>query len=194
MVFGDVEAPLPLNEAGTDMGGATERARPCAPVPAGDLHARLRHHELRRSGDYVMTNTPGMLRAMARQMTALGVKPEIEAFDTGHLWFAKQLVERRADRRPRADPALHGRSVGRAGRSQHLHGDGQQRAVGLELCRPSPSAATQLRLCRGGGARRRQCPRRARGQSLAVDKGVLATNAQLVERAVGDRRRRWARA
>ena len=25
-------------------------------------------------------------------MTDLGVKPEIEAFDTGHLWYAKQLV------------------------------------------------------------------------------------------------------
>ena len=25
-------------------------------------------------------------------MTDLGVRPEIEAFDTGHLWFAKQLV------------------------------------------------------------------------------------------------------
>ena len=43
--------------------------------------------------DYVMTNTPGMLTAMGRMMTALGVKPEIEAFDTGHLWYAKQLVE-----------------------------------------------------------------------------------------------------
>ncbi len=30
-----------------------------------------------------MTNTPSMLREMARQMTALGVRPEIEAFDTG---------------------------------------------------------------------------------------------------------------
>ena len=43
-------------------------------------------------GDYVMTNTPAMLREMARQMTALGVRPEIEAFDTGHLWFARQLA------------------------------------------------------------------------------------------------------
>ena len=43
--------------------------------------------------DYVMTNTPGMLRDMAKRMTDLGVRPEIEAFDTGHLWFAKQLVE-----------------------------------------------------------------------------------------------------
>ena len=42
--------------------------------------------------DYVMTNTPGTLQAMGAMMTGLGVKPEIEAFDTGHLWYAKQLV------------------------------------------------------------------------------------------------------
>ena len=43
--------------------------------------------------DYVMTNTPGMLRDMAQRMTDLGIQIEIEAFDTGHLWFAKQLVD-----------------------------------------------------------------------------------------------------
>ena len=43
--------------------------------------------------DYVMTNTPSMLEAMGQMMTDLGVKPEIEAFDTGHLWYAKKLVE-----------------------------------------------------------------------------------------------------
>lgn len=42
--------------------------------------------------DYVMTNTPGMLRAMGNIITSLGVRPEIEIFDSGHLWFAKQLV------------------------------------------------------------------------------------------------------
>ena len=42
--------------------------------------------------DYVMTNTPGVLQAMGRMITDLGVRPEIEAFDTGHLWYAKQLV------------------------------------------------------------------------------------------------------
>ena len=42
--------------------------------------------------DYVMVNTPGMLRDMARRMTESGVRIEIEAFDTGHLWFARQLV------------------------------------------------------------------------------------------------------
>ncbi|ASY57237.1 3-keto-5-aminohexanoate cleavage protein [Sinorhizobium sp. CCBAU 05631] len=92
LIFGNVESPLPLNEKGTDMAGATERVAhvaECLPeictLDCGTMNFSL--------GDYVMTNTPSMLREMARQMTALGVRPEIEAFDTGHLWFAKQLVE-----------------------------------------------------------------------------------------------------
>src|SRR3546814_1034608 len=44
-------------------------------------------------GDYIMTNTPAMLKAMARQVQALGVRPEIEAFDTGHLLLAKWLKD-----------------------------------------------------------------------------------------------------
>jgi uncharacterized protein (DUF849 family) len=43
-------------------------------------------------GDYVMTNTPGMLRSMARRVQKLGVRPEIEVFDTGHLVLARQLI------------------------------------------------------------------------------------------------------
>jgi uncharacterized protein (DUF849 family) len=50
--------------------------------------------------DYVMTNTPGMLRDMAQRMTDVGIQIEIEAFDTGHLWFAKQLVEEGVIRDP----------------------------------------------------------------------------------------------
>jgi uncharacterized protein (DUF849 family) len=91
IVFGDVERPFPVNEAGTDMAGATERVAhvaDCLPeictLDCGTMNFNL--------GDYVMTNTPSMLREMARQMTALGVRPEIEAFDTGHLWFARQLA------------------------------------------------------------------------------------------------------
>ena len=49
MVFGPVESPLPLKEQGTDMGGAIEPRRACQAVPAGNLHARLRHDELQRS-------------------------------------------------------------------------------------------------------------------------------------------------
>ena len=49
-------------------------------------------------GDYVMTNTPATLRAMARQVQALGVKPELEVFDAGHLVFVNDLVKGGADR------------------------------------------------------------------------------------------------
>ena len=92
MIFGNTEQPLPLNPVGTDMVGATERVShvaECLPeictLDCGTMNFSL--------GDYVMTNTPSMLRAMGKMMTDLGVRPEIEAFDTGHLWFAKQLVE-----------------------------------------------------------------------------------------------------
>ncbi|MDG1290554.1 MAG: 3-keto-5-aminohexanoate cleavage protein [Lentibacter sp.] len=90
MIFGSSEAPFPLAE-GADMVGATERVAhiaECLPeictLDCGTMNFA--------EADYVMTNTPGMLTAMGTMMTKLGVKPEIEAFDTGHLWYAKQLV------------------------------------------------------------------------------------------------------
>ncbi len=92
IVFGSPESPLPLNEAGTDMIGAKERMAhvvECLPeictLDCGTMNFA--------EADYVMVNTPGMLQAMGSMMTELGVKPEIEAFDTGHLWYAKQLVK-----------------------------------------------------------------------------------------------------
>jgi uncharacterized protein (DUF849 family) len=91
MFFGPPSAPLPLKNE-TDMGSAESRMEPiadCLPeictLDCGSMNFG--------EGDYVMTNTPGMLRAMGSMMTALGIKPEIEAFETGHLWFAKQLVK-----------------------------------------------------------------------------------------------------
>ena len=91
MVFGSSEAPLPLNNAATDMAGAAERVahiKECRPeictLDCGTMNFA--------EADYVMTNTPGMLRAMAGLMQEIGVRVEIEAFDTGHLWLAKQLV------------------------------------------------------------------------------------------------------
>ncbi len=90
IVFGAPESPFPVNEAGTDMIGAAarvEHVKQCLPeictLDCGTMNFA--------EADYVMTNTPGMLEAMGRMMTALGVKPEIEAFDTGHLWHAKTL-------------------------------------------------------------------------------------------------------
>ena len=90
MIFSGAENPLPLGQ-GTDMAGAEERVAhvaECLPeictLDCGTMNFA--------EADYVMTNTPGMLTAMGRMITELGVKPEVEAFDTGHLWYAKQLV------------------------------------------------------------------------------------------------------
>ena len=91
MFFGPPSAPLPLQND-TDMGSAESRMEPiadCLPEICTLDCGTMNFGE----GDYVMTNTPDMLRTMGRLMTELGIKPEIEAFDTGHLWFAKQLVE-----------------------------------------------------------------------------------------------------
>jgi uncharacterized protein (DUF849 family) len=92
LVLGGVESPLPPNPEGTDMAGATERLAHVAELrpeictlDCGTMNFA--------EGDYVMTNTPSMLREMARQVRELGVRPEIEIFDTGNLVFAKQLVE-----------------------------------------------------------------------------------------------------
>ena len=92
VTFGSVESPLPLAEAGTDMVGASERldhVRKILPeictIDCGSMNFG--------EGDYVMTNTPSILAEMARQVQELGVRPELEVFDTGHLWQAKSLVE-----------------------------------------------------------------------------------------------------
>lgn len=44
-------------------------------------------------GSLVYVSTPDMLRAGAKKIQDLGVRCEMEIFDTGHLWFARQLVD-----------------------------------------------------------------------------------------------------
>jgi uncharacterized protein (DUF849 family) len=91
MVFGPGETPLPLDPAGTDMVGPMERldhVRELLPeictLDCGTMNFA--------EADYVMTNTPGMLRTMAAEVQRLGVRPELEVFDTGHLVFVKELI------------------------------------------------------------------------------------------------------
>ncbi|GHI93061.1 3-keto-5-aminohexanoate cleavage protein [Streptomyces olivaceus] len=43
-------------------------------------------------GSNLYVSTPDMLRTGARRIQELGVRPELEIFDTGQLWFAKQLL------------------------------------------------------------------------------------------------------
>lgn len=91
IVLGSAEAPLPLSPA-SDIVGATERL-----VHVEELLPEICTLDCGTmnfaEADYVMTNTPGTLRAMAKRIQAAGVRPEIEVFDTGHLWMAKTLVE-----------------------------------------------------------------------------------------------------
>jgi uncharacterized protein (DUF849 family) len=91
-VFGSGEHPLPLNAEGTDMVGPGERLAhveqllpEICTLDCGTMNFAL--------GDYVMTNTPTALRTMAKRVRELGVRPELEVFDTGHLVFVKQLIK-----------------------------------------------------------------------------------------------------
>ena len=92
LTLASAEEPLPPADEGTDMAGATERL----------AHVRELMPEITTldcgtmnfgEGDYIMVNSPSVLDEMARQVQKLGVRPEIEIFDTGHLWLAKRLVD-----------------------------------------------------------------------------------------------------
>ncbi|MFT4160173.1 3-keto-5-aminohexanoate cleavage protein [Shinella sp.] len=181
MIFGNTEQPLPLNPVGTDMAGATERVShvaECLPeictLDCGTMNFSL--------GDYVMTNTPSMLRAMGRMMTDLGVRPEIEAFDTGHLWFAKQLVEEGVIE----DPVLIQLCMGIPwGAPDDLN-------TFMAMVNNVPSNWTFSAFSIGRNAMAYPAAAVLAGgnvrvgleDNLYVAKGQLATNAQLVDKAV----------
>ncbi|NND90157.1 MAG: 3-keto-5-aminohexanoate cleavage protein [Granulosicoccus sp.] len=180
LVFGGVEAPLPL-AAGTDMAGASERlahVAACLPeictLDCGTMNFA--------ESDYVMTNTPGMLRAMGRLMTELGVKPEIEAFDTGHLWFARQLVSEGVLRPDALVQLCMGVPWGAPddlntfmAMVNNVPGDWTWSAFSLGRNEMPYVAASVLA---GGNVRV------GLEDNLMLRKGRLATNAELVERAV----------
>jgi len=180
LVLGDVEQPLPVNASATDMIGATERLAhiaQCLPeictLDCGTMNFA--------EADYVMVNTPGMLRAMAQQIQQLGVRAEIEAFDTGHLWFAKQLV----DEGLISDPVLVQLCLGIPwGAPDDLN-------TLLAMVNAVPDNWTFSAFSIG----RNEMPIAAASvlaggnvrvgleDNLFLEKGVLATNAQLVEKA-----------
>jgi uncharacterized protein (DUF849 family) len=180
MVFGPVENPLPLSQDGTDMAGATERVAhlaECLPeictLDCGTMNFA--------EADYVMTNTPGMLRAMAKKMTDLGIRPEIEAFDTGHLWFSEQLVEEGLINSPVMVQLCMNVPWGAPNDLNTF----------LAMVNNIPKEWTFSAFSLG----RHQMPYVAAAvlaggnvrvgleDNIFLDKGVLATNAQLVERA-----------
>lgn len=44
-------------------------------------------------GEQIFVNTPAQLRAMAARIQELGVKPELEVFEPGHIMFARRLID-----------------------------------------------------------------------------------------------------
>ena len=86
---GPGETPMKWG-AGTDLVGPVERLlhiaelRPelctldCGSLNFGD-------------GNTIVVQTPAQLREQAKLIKSYGVKPEMEIFDSGNLWFAKQL-------------------------------------------------------------------------------------------------------
>ncbi|NDW52407.1 3-keto-5-aminohexanoate cleavage protein [Aliiroseovarius sp. PrR006] len=182
IVFGPTDAPFPVNANGTDMIGAEERVAhvaECLPeictLDCGTMNFA--------EADYVMTNTPGMLRAMGQMMTDLGVKPEIEAFDTGHLWFAKELVKEGILEPNALVQLCMGVPWGAPddlntfmAMVNNVPDDWTFSAFSLGRNQMAYAAASVLA---GGNVRV------GLEDNLWLDKGVLATNAQLVERARG---------
>lgn len=76
---------------GTDIAGAAERVahvealRPeICTLDCGSLNF----------GDGLFMATADLLRDMAARIQAAGVKPEIECFELGHIWLAKDLIKR----------------------------------------------------------------------------------------------------
>lgn len=181
LVLGGVDAPLPPG-AGTDMASAAERLAhiaDCLPEVCTLDCGTMNFAE----ADYIMVNTPGMLRAMGAEMERLGVKPEIEAFDTGHLWLARQLVAEGILR----DPALVQLCMGVPwGAPDDMQTFGAMVAQVPENWTFSAFALGRHQMpyvaasvLHGGHVRV------GLEDNLFLDKGVLATNGALVERAVG---------
>jgi uncharacterized protein (DUF849 family) len=87
---GEGEQPLPIIKEKSDLVGPVERLlhvaelRPdictldCGSLNYGD-------------GNFLLVQTPKQLRSQAKLIQSYGVKPELECFDTGNVWFAKQL-------------------------------------------------------------------------------------------------------
>ncbi len=166
----------------SDMAGAAERVAhvvECRPEICTLDCGTMNFNE----ADYVMVNTPGMLRDMGSRMRESGVRIEIEAFDTGHLWFATELVREGVIPAPVLVQLCMGVPWGAP---DDLHtfmamvanvpNDWHWSAFSIGRNQMPYVAASVLA---GGNVRV------GLEDNLWLDKGVLATNAQLVERAVG---------
>ena len=133
-------------------------------------------------GDNIYISTPPTLRRMAELTKEWGVKPELEVFELGHIRFARQMVAEGLI----ADPPMFQICLGIPwGADQsvdtmkvmkdHLPDDASWAGFGISRMQ-MPMAAAAVAM--GGNVRV------GLEDNLFLDRGVLATNGQLVTRAV----------
>ncbi|MFG3252029.1 3-keto-5-aminohexanoate cleavage protein [Streptomyces sp. NPDC048172] len=133
-------------------------------------------------GDNLYISTPEMLRKGARRIQELGVRPELEIFDTGQLWFAKQLLDEGLLDNPTVFQLCMGIPWGAPADPGVLQSmvnflpEGAQWASFALGRMQMPWVAQSILL--GGNVRV------GLEDNLYLSKGVKATNGQLTERAV----------
>lgn len=133
-------------------------------------------------GDAIATNTPEHLKVMAQRIQAAGVKPEIEVFDMGQIWLAKHLIAEGVIDEPPLLQLCMGIPWG-------VEADPRTMALMRDLL---PDNA----IWSGFGVSRMQFPMLVQAMllgghcrvgledNLYLERGVLASNGQLVEKAV----------
>ena len=132
-------------------------------------------------GSMVYVSTPDMLRRGARRIRELGVKPELEIFDTGNLSFALQLLREDLLESPPLFQLCHGIPWGAPADVGVLKSSVDQLPrdanwTAFALGRYQMAFAAQAVIL-GGNVRV------GLEDNLYLEKGVFASNAQLVERA-----------
>ena len=134
------------------------------------------------NGNEIYISTPPYLRKMAEIVQGLGVKPELEVFDLGHIRFAKQMIAEGLINEPPmfqiclgipwgADQSVDTMKV----MKDELPANASWASFGISRMQ-MPMAAAAVAM--GGNVRV------GLEDNIYLDRGVLATNAQLVERAV----------
>jgi uncharacterized protein (DUF849 family) len=182
LVLGGDESPLPPAKDGTDMAGAAERLRHVEDLLPEICTIDCGTMNFAAGGDYVMTNTPAMIRAMARKVQALGVRPELEVFDTGHLVMVKELIREGLIDDPPLIQLCMGIPYGAPDDPSTLMSMVQQMPPGAVFSAFSIGrmqlAYVAMAVLAGGNVRV------GLEDNLFLSRGVTATNGQLVERAV----------
>jgi uncharacterized protein (DUF849 family) len=182
LVLGGDETPLPPAREGTDMAGATERLRHVEDLLPEICTIDCGTMNFSAGGDYVMTNTPAMIRAMARKVQSLGVRPELEVFDTGHLVMVKELIREGLIDEPPMIQLCMGIPYGAPDDPSTLMSMVGQLPSGSVFSAFSIGrmqlAYVAMAVIAGGNVRV------GLEDNLYLSKGRLATNGQLVERAL----------